>query len=161
MANQTAVKMDKVAWRVLILALTRPMEKRDLRTAQRCMTLDKSIKDQIDPYDADLEALVARARKLGRRKHRLGELEFETQMAEINDSIEELDEQAAGEVVEILFSIEDGNFIDEQFKDLVGIPADRKQGAIYQRIGAALKDAQKVPVVKAVEDPTPIREGVS
>lgn len=151
MANQMAIKMDKVGWRVLILILTRPAEKRDLRTASRLMDLDRAIKAAIDPYDEQVEELAAAARKLGRRRQRIGEMEFESQMSDINDAIEELADAAEKQEVEILFSVEDSNFIGEQFKDILGVPADRKQGQIYQRIKGALDAAEKVPVLKAVD----------
>lgn len=152
MANQMAVRLDKVGWRVLVLVLTRPQEKRDLRTAGRLMELDKTIKAAIDPYDEQVEELAAAARKLTRRRQRLGELEFESQMSDINDEIEALADAAEREEVEILFSVEDANFIGEQFKDITGVPADRKQGQIYQRIKTALDAAEKVPVLKAVPE---------
>lgn len=150
MANQMAIKLDKVGWRVLILILTRPLEKRDLRTAGKLMELDRLIKAEIDPYDEQVEELAAQARKLARRRQRIGELEFENQMSDINDAIEQLADAAEQEQVEILFSVEDSNFIGEQFKDITGVPADRKQGQIYQRIKVALDAAEKVPVLKAV-----------
>jgi hypothetical protein len=142
--------LDKQAIRVIITVLTRPDDKRDLRTAARVMALDANLKAAIDPYDEDLEKLVAQARKVA-TEYPPGSDYFRDEMTRINTEIGALDEVAAKDPVTV--NLEDAHFdlLKDTIYNLRGVPTDRKAGPIYLRIMDAIEGAEKVkPKLAAV-----------
>lgn len=150
MATVYSLLCTKGGARILNVVLTQPDRERDLREAAKVLEIDRLIREVTGEYDKELESLVTEARRLSRKfAGRFDNVEYITDMEAINTRIEQLDEEADTEDVELLLDSSQFTFIKDKFFELKGVPADRKNGPKYQTLRAAIEAAKKVEVKKA------------